>query len=125
MQTIAYPSFVAELSKSQDAINKANSLDPTAGEYMREALEKVNQLFTSGAINTEECNQIGDDYDSVIRTFFYGNVPMMISTGDAASGTKKRETNIDFPYYHLETKFTYSYIPIPLTDKGGRMPTTK
>ena len=119
MQTIAYPSFVAQLAKNEGAIALANNLDAQAGEYMRESLEKVNQLITSGAIDLEECNKIENDYDSVIKTFFYGNVPMMISTGDAASGTKKRETNKDFPYINLEEKFNYTYNSIPLTDKGG------
>lgn len=119
MQTIAYPSFVASLAKSQEAITKANNLDAEAGVYMREALEKVDYLIDNGAIDLEECDKIENDYNSVIKTFFYGDVPMMISTGDAASGTKKREIDENYPYISLETKFNYSYIPIPLTDKGG------
>ena len=93
MYTITYPSFVAELAKNPEALAKANNLDPTAGEYMRGSLEKVQQLITSGAINIAECDKIEDNYGKVIMRFFEGDVPMMICHGDTVSGTKKREND--------------------------------
>lgn len=116
MNTIAYPAFVAELAGVEGAIEKANSLDPSAGEYMRTALMKVNQLVFDGAINIEECDKIGDNYNKVILRFFEGDVPMMVAAGDTLSGTKKRESQSEA---YKNSPFEYTYIPIPLTDKGG------
>lgn len=116
MNTIAYPSFVATLAKNPDALAKANNLDPSAGEYMREALDKVKALIDGGAVSIEECNKIEDNYTKVILRFFEGDVPMMICAGDTVSGTKKRESQSEA---FTANPFEYSYIPIPLTDKGG------
>ena len=116
MNTIAYPSFVATLAPNPDAIKKANDLDPSAGEYMRDALNKVKQLVDNKAINIEECDKITDNYTKVILRFYEGDVPMMICAGDTVSGTKKREKESEA---FIKNPFDYSYLPIPLTDKGG------
>ena len=116
MNTIAYPSFVATLAPNPDALKKANDLDPSAGEYMRDALNKVKQLVDNKAINIEECDKITDNYTKVILRFYEGDVPMMICAGDTVSGTKKREKESEA---FINNPFEYSYLPIPLTDKGG------
>ena len=116
MYTIAYPAFVAALANDPEALAKANNLNPAAGEYMRTALEKVHALVSRGAINLTECDKIEDNYTKVILRFFEGDVPMMICGGDTVSGTKKRETESQA---FKNNPFKYSYIPIPLTDKGG------
>ncbi len=117
MHTIAYPAFVATLANNPEAIVKANNLNPSAGVYMREALEKVQTLTTNGAIDIAKCDEITENYNEVIRKFFGGNVPMMICPADTVSGTKKRETDEEYPY--KDAPFAYSYNPIPLTDQGG------
>ena len=116
MYTIAYPAFVASLAKNPEALEKANSLDPSAGEYMREALTKVKQLVDNGVVNLEECDKIEDNYTKVILRFFEGDVPMMICAGDTVSGTKKRESQSEA---YTKNPFDYTYIPIPLTEEGG------
>ena len=116
MNTIAYPSFVATLAPNPDALKKANDLDPSAGEYMRDALNKVKQLVDNKAINIEECDKITDNYTKVILRFYEGDVPMMICAGDTVSGTKKREKESEA---FINNPFEYSYLPIPLNDKGG------
>lgn len=116
MNTIAYPAFVAALAPNPDALAKANALDPSAGEYMREALTKVSTLVSNGSINIEECDKINDNYTQVILRFFEGDVPMMICAGDTVSGTKKRESQSEA---FTNNPFEYSYVPIPLTSKGG------
>ena len=116
MNTIAYPSFVATLAPNPEALKKANNLDPSAGEYMREALNKVKQLVDNKAINIEECDKITDNYTKVILRFYEGDVPMMICAGDTVSGTKKREKESEA---FINNPFEYSYLPIPLNDKGG------
>lgn len=116
MNTIAYPSFVAKLAANPGALEKANALDPEAGEFMREALEKVKALISKGIVDLEECDKISDNYNALIMRFFEGDVPMMICTGDTVSGTEKRETQSEA---FKASPFEYSYLPIPLTDKGG------
>ena len=116
MNTIAYPLFIAELAKNKEALDKANNLDPSAGEYMRGALEKVDELMKSKCIDINECDIIKDNYGKVILRFFEGDVPMMICTADTASGTKKRESQSEA---FTKNPFNYSFYPIPLTDKGG------
>lgn len=110
MNTIAYPSFVATLANNKEALALANNLDPKAGPYMRESLEKVQLLITGDAIDLDECDKIEDSYAKVIIRFFQGDVPMMICEKDTVSRTKKEEQ---------VKPFDYSFHPIPLTDKGG------
>lgn len=116
MNTVAYPAFVASLAKNPDAITLGNNLDPSIGEYMREALQKVKQLVDDGAVDIDECDEIKDNYSKVLLRFFEGDVPMMICAGDTVSGRKKRE---DQSEAYQKSPFNYSYVPIPLTDQGG------
>lgn len=116
MYTISYPMFVATLAKNPQALDLANNLDPTAGEYMRPALEAVELLMQSGYIYLESCDQIKDNYTKVILRFFEGDVPMMICAGDTVSGTKKRESQSEA---FTRAPFNYTFAPIPLTEAGG------
>jgi len=116
MNTVAYPLFAAALVENPEALALANELDPAAGEYMRPALEAVEQLIQNGCIDMDECDGIEDNYTKVILRFFEGDVPMMICTGDTVSGTKKRESQSEA---FSNAPFDYSFSPIPLTDDGG------
>ena len=116
MNTVAYPLFVATLAENPDALAPANNLDPAAGEYMRPALEAVEQLIRNGCVDLAECDKIEDNYSQVILRFFEGDVPMMICTGDTVSGTKKRESQSEA---FSNSPFEYMFSPLPLTDNGG------
>jgi len=116
MNTVAYPLFAATLAENPEALALANELDPAAGEYMRPALEAVEQLIQYGCIDLGECDKIEDNYSQVILRFFEGDVPMMICTGDTVSGTKKRESQSEA---FSGAPFNYSFLPIPMTDEGG------
>ena len=116
MYTVAYPMFIATLSENPEALALANKLDPAAGQYMRPALEAVEQLIQNGCIDLAECDLIEDNYTKVILRFFDGDVPMMICAGDTVSGTKKRESQSE-PF--TNSPFEYTFAPIPLTEEGG------
>ena len=116
MYTVAYPMFAATLAENPEALELANNLDPKAGEYMRPALESVENLIQSGCIDLDECDKIEDNYTQVILRFFEGDVPMMICAGDTVSGTKKRESQSEA---FIQAPFNYTFSPIPLTDEGG------
>ena len=116
MNTVAYPLFTAALAENPEALALANRLDPAAGEFMRPALEAVQQLIENGCIDPAECDRIEDNYTQVILRFFEGDVPMMICTADTVSGTKKRESQSEA---FSKAPFHYTFTPIPLTDYGG------
>ena len=116
MNTVAYPLFLSELANNKEALDLANNLDPKAGVYMRNSLEKVDALIKNNCIDISECDKIKDNYESVIMRFFEGDVPMMICTADTASGTKKRESQSEA---YTKNPFNYSFYSIPLTDNGG------
>ncbi len=116
MNAVAYPLFVAALAEDPAALALANRSDPAAGEYLRPALEAVEQLIQNGCIDVGECDKIEDNYSQVILRFFEGDVPMMICTGDTVSGTKKRESQSEA---FIRAPFDYSFFPLPVTDEGG------
>jgi len=116
MNTVAYPLFASTLASNPEALALANALNPAAGEYMRPALETVEQLIRNKCIDLDACDKIEDNYTQVILRFFEGNVPMMICTGDTVSGTKKRESQSEA---FSNAPFEYTFSPIPLTDDGG------
>jgi len=116
MNSVAYPLFVSTLARNSDALAQANALDPSAGEYMRPALEAVEKLIGSGCIDMAECDKIEDSYTQVILRFFEGDVPMMICAADTVSGTKKRESQSEA---FTKAPFNYTFAPIPMTDEGG------
>ena len=94
MNTVAYPLFAATLAGNPEALALANALDSAAGEYMRPALEAVEQLIRKSCIDLSECDKIEDNYTQVILRFFEGDVPMMICTGDTVSGTKNGKASL-------------------------------
>ena len=116
MNTVAYPIFAASLAEKPETVALANECDPATGEYMRPALETLTQFIEKGCIDLAECDKISDNYTEVILRFFEGDVPMMICTGDTVSGTGKRESQSEAFTAH---PFTYTFAPIPTTDKGG------
>ena len=116
MNILVYPEVVAALSKDPEALRAANEMNPSAGEYMRPAMEAMMQLIGNGYINLEKCDEISDNYTQVILRFFEGDVPMMICTGDTVSGTGKRESQSEA---FSKAPFSYSFTPIPLSEAGG------
>ena len=116
MNILVYPEVVAALAGNPEALQAANEMDLSAGEYMRPGLEAMMRLIEKGYVNLEECGGISDNYTQVILRFFEGDVPMMICTGDTVSGTGKRESQSEA---FSKAPFTYSFTPVPLSEAGG------
>ena len=112
----AYPFFCSTVANDAEAVKKLNALDPSAGEYMRPTLEKMEQFLNDGCVDTEACAQIEDNYEAVILRFFEGDVPMMTCSGDTVSGTKKRESRSEA---FIDNPFTYTFVPVPMSDDGA------
>ena len=111
-----YPLFCGTVANDAEAVKKLNALDPSAGEYMRPALKKAARFLSDCSVDLGACAGIENNYDAVILRFFEGDVPMMICSGDAVSGTKKRESQSEA---FAANPFTYAFMPIPLSDEGA------
>ena len=112
----AYPYFCGTIADDKEAVKKFNALDPSAGEYMRPTLEKIDQFMKDGCADIDACSKIENNYDAVIMRFFEGDVPMMTCSGDTVSGTKKRESRSEA---FIAKPFAYSFVPVPMTDEGA------
>ena len=111
-----YPFFCETVAHDAEAVKKLNALDPSAGEYMRPTLEKIEQFLNDGCVDLEACAEIENNYDAVILRFFEGDVPMMTGSGDTVSGTGKRESRSEA---FIANPFKYTFVPIPLSDDGA------
>ncbi|MBQ6439638.1 MAG: carbohydrate ABC transporter substrate-binding protein [Mogibacterium sp.] len=112
----AYPFFCETVANDAEAVKKLNTLDASAGEYMRPTLEKMEQFLNDGCVDPDACAKIEDNYEAVILRFFEGDVPMMTCSGDTVSGTKKRESRSEA---FIANPFTYTFVPVPMSDEGA------
>lgn len=110
-----YPFFCGTVAEDKEAVEKLNSLDTSAGEYMRPSLEKISQFLKDSEVNIKECDKIEDNYEAVILRFFEGDVPMMTCSGDTVSGTKKRESRSEA---FIAEPFKYTFVPVPMSNEG-------
>lgn len=108
----------SEASKDPKMVKELNSLEPSAGEYMRPVLEKVNDMMEQGCINLDVCNELEDGYNALILRFFEGDIPMALCSADTASGTAKRESQSEA---FTAKPFSYAMHPLTLTDDGACM----
>ena len=113
---LIYPFFCGTVAHDADAVKKLNALDPSAGEYMRPSLEKIEQFLNDKCVDLDACAAIENNYDAVILRFFEGDVPMMTCSGDTVSGTKKRESRSEA---FIAAPFTYTFVPVPMSDEGA------
>ena len=105
-----------EVAKNPEMVKELNSLDSTAGEYMRPVLEKVNDMVEHGCFNLDVCNELEDGYNALILRFFEGDIPMALVSADTASGTAKRESQSEA---FTANPFSYALHPLTLTDGGA------
>ena len=114
--TTIYPFFCGTVAHDAEAVERLNALDPSAGEYMRPSLEKVEQFLHDCSVDLDACAEIENNYEAVILRFFEGDVPMMTCTGDTVSGAAKRESRSEA---FAANPFTYTFAPVPTTDEGA------
>ena len=110
-----YPYFCGTVAQDAEAVKNLNSLDPSAGEYIRPSLEKMKQFMNDGCVNLDACDAIENNYDAVILRFFEGDIPMMTASGDTVSGTGKRESRSEA---FIANPFSYTFVPMPMSDDG-------
>ena len=112
-----YPMFANNVIKNSDKVDALNAFEPSSGELMRPALERLYEFVNSDCIDVEKCQEeITDEYESIIMRFFEGDVPMMFAAGDVVSGTAKRESKSDA---FSAKPFKYRFFTAPADDDGG------
>ena len=116
MYPMYFPHVCYKIKDNQSAINDLNELKPEAGMYLRDSLNLVSNFMNKGFINLDNCSQLKNDYDAVIKRFFQGDVPMMLASGQTVSGTEKREKQSE---NFTNNPFKYSLKPIPSLSDGG------
>ncbi len=116
LYSLFFPHFCRSISGNEKAIEDLNALKPEAGEYMRSSLNLIVDFMSKGIVDLESCNEIADDYNSVIKRFFEGDVPMMMSSSNTVSGTKKREIQSEA---FQANPFKYSFRLVPSTETGS------
>lgn len=110
-----YSYFCKSLSKVPESIPLLNSLDPSAGEYLKPTLEWIRDFMKLGLIDLEECGTLQNKYNEVIMRFFEGNIPIILCDTDIVSGTLKRESqSLSF----INNPFKYSFRMFPTSDEG-------
>ncbi len=114
--SLVFPYFCGGIADDAAAVAQLNALDPAAGEYMRPALTLAMDFLNNGCADKAVCQELDNNYNSVILRFLDGDVPMMICNGDTVSGTKKRESQSEAFTAH---PFSYYFMPIPITEDGG------
>lgn len=115
--SFSYPMFTYTVRENLDKQDSLNNLEPSAGELMRPALNRVKDLVDAGCIDLAKCSaEIEDEYNGVIMRFFEGDVPMMFCSGDVVSGTRKRESKSEA---FSANPFKYDFYVAPTGDKGG------
>ena len=116
MYPMYFPHFISQINGKEEALNKLNNLSSDAGELMRPSLNIVKDFMNHNFIDLNECKKLKNDRDAVIERFFAGDVPMMLSSSNAVSGTEKRETLITA---YKDNPFNYSFHPVPSSKDGG------
>lgn len=110
----AFPYFCANIKTVPGSIPLLNSLSPEAGIFLKQALEYTQDLVKNKLINFEECNSMANEYNALIMRFFEGDIPILFSSADLVSGTKKRESQSGS---FVKNPFEYSFHPIPIGEK--------
>jgi len=111
-----YPYFYTSVAQDLNSVADLNSLDPSAGKYIRPSLEKIAQFMNDSCVDLKACNDIENNYDAVILRFFEGDVPMMTASGDTVSGTEKRKSRSEA---YTASPFKFTFVPIPMSDDGA------
>lgn len=113
---VTYPFFCGTVANDKEAVKQLNSLDASAGKYLRPSLDKITQFLNDDCVDLNACSEIENNYDAMILRFFEGDIPMMTCSGDTVSGTKKRESRSEA---FIANPFSYTFVPVPLSDEGA------
>ena len=118
MYSLYFPYFLSTINGNKQAVDALNSLEASAGSYIRSGLEKVSDFMSHNFIDKDKCiaEIAKDNTDSICYRFYEGNVPMIFTEANRLSGSDKRETKSEAYQAH---PFKYSFQPVPSSDNNG------
>ena len=118
LYSLYFPYFLSTINGDKKAVDALNSLEASAGSYLKEGLEKANDFNNYHFIDKAKCTEeiAKDNTDGICLRFYKGDVPMMFTEVNRLSGSHKREASSE---EYKKNPFKYSFQPIPTDDIGG------
>ena len=118
LYSLYFPYFLSTINGNKEAIDALNSLESSAGSYLRSGLEKAEDFYNYHFIDKAKCVEeiAKDNTDGICLRFYKGDVPMMFTEVNRLSGSHKREASSE---EYKKNPFKYSFQPIPATENGG------
>ncbi len=118
LYSLYFPYFLSTINGDKKAVDALNSLEASAGSYLKEGLEKANDFNNYHFIDKAKCTEeiAKDNTDGICLRFYKGDVPMMFTEVNRLSGSHKREASSE---EYKKNPFKYSFQPIPTDDNGG------
>ena len=118
LYSLYFPYFLSTINGNKEAVDALNSLQSSAGSYLKNGLEKANDFDNYHFIDKAKCTEeiAKDNTDGICLRFYKGDVPMMFTEVNRLSGSHKREASSE---EYQKNPFKYSFQPIPTTDNGG------
>lgn len=118
LYSLYFPYFLSTINGNKTAVDALNTLQSSAGTYLRQGLEKALDFNNYHFINKTKCKEeiAKDNTDGICLRFYKGDVPMMFTEVNRLSGSNKREASSE---EYKNNPFKYSFQPIPTTDNSG------
>ena len=118
LYSLYFPYFLSTINGNKEAVDALNTLEASAGSYVRQGLEKAEDFNSYHFIDKAKCTEeiAKDNTDGICLRFYKGDVPMMFTEVNRLSGSHKREASSE---EYQANPFKYSFQPIPTTENGG------
>ena len=118
LYSLYFPYFLSTINGNKEAVDALNSLQASAGSYIRSGLEKAGDFMSHNFIDKTKCTEeiAKDNTDSICLRFYKGDVPMIFTEVNRLSGSNKREAKSED---YQANPFKYSFQPIPTTNNSG------
>lgn len=118
LYSLYFPYFLSTINGNKEAVDALNTLEASAGSYIRTALEKAKDFDDYEFIDKAKCIEAfeKDNTDSICYRLYKGDIPMIFSEVNRLSGSSKRE---DLSEDFKANPINYSFHPIPTTENGG------
>lgn len=118
LYSLYFPYFLSTINGNAQAVAALNTLEASAGSYIRSALEKTSDFVSHNYIDKAKCVEeiAKDNTDSICYRFYKGDVPMMFTEANRLSGSDKRETKSED---YQANPIKYSFQPVPTANNSG------
>ena len=118
LYSLYFPYFLSTINGNKEAVDALNTLEASAGSYIRAGLEKASDFMGRNFIDKDKCTEeiAKDNTDSICYRMYKGDVPMIFTEANRLSGSDKRETKSED---YQSNPIKYSFQPIPTSNNSG------